>query len=267
MRMAEAKRFRVSLHGKAFDLAALHSGGKGPALFFLHALGGCKEQFLDAFSHPGLAGRELLAVDLPGFGDSPLPPDFSCSLEAYAELLSGFFLQHRLADVVLVGHSMGGAIGLLLAERLGLACKGFISLEGNLTPNDPVSSRQAARFSQDDFLHGGFEILVEGFRHAHGRAAQFLVQALARCSPLAYHRASLSLVAWSDSGDLLWKLEQLPCSKAYFYGDHTRSLEAVQDLEGEIECIRIPGAGHFLMLDNPVECYAKLAEAMSMDSK
>jgi len=255
----ETLRFKVPFHGKTLEVAALHRPGQGPPLFFLHALGGSKEQFLDAFSFPALASREMYSVDLPGFGASGQPDDFPYTLEAYAELLHALVRQLELSELVIVGHSMGGAIGLLLAERLGPVCKGFLSLEGNLTPNDPVSSRQAARFSLEQFLGGGFEIILQGFRQAHGKGPRFLLEGMAVCSKRAYYKASVSLVVWSDSGDLLWKFEQLPCRKAYLYGDHTRSLEAVRDLEGEVECIQVPGAGHFMMLDNPVGFYAKLA--------
>ena len=267
MTRPEAKRFTVSLHGKGFDIAALHRKGKPPALFFIHALGGRKEQFLDAFTFPELAGHEIYLVDLQGFGESGKPHDFSYLMEAQAELLHELVRQLGLSSLIVVGHSMGGAIGLLLAERLGAACcKAFLNLEGNLTPADPVSSRHAARFSLEDFEQGGFDILREGFRQEHGKGPKFIVEGMACCTPLAYHKSSVSLVDWSDSGDLLWKFERLPCRKAYFYGDHTRSLEAVQDLEGGIDCIPVSRAGHFMMLDNPGECYAKLEEAISKAS-
>ncbi len=262
MTAPQTKQVSLRVHGKERLLSVRHRPGRKPALLFLHALGAAKECFDGFWDQPLLAEQAAYAVDLPGFGASGKPANFSYSLEAFTEVLEAFLLQEAAREVIVVGHSMGGAIGLLLAEKLGPACKAFFSLEGNLTPNDPVASRQATRFSEEQFLGGGFGILKAGLQGAHGKAPKLLLGWMGQCGPLAYYKSSLSLVAWSDSGDLLWKFEQLPCAKAYFYGDHTRSLEAVRDLEGEVECIKVPGAGHFLMLDNPKEFYEKLAETV-----
>jgi pimeloyl-ACP methyl ester carboxylesterase len=83
-----------------------------------------------------------LAIDLPGYGASaPLPERVSIS--AYAELIAR--LAHKVSDrpVVLVGHSMGGMISLVLAlrypelvDRLILLCptiSGRLSQRNNLT--------------------------------------------------------------------------------------------------------------------------------------
>jgi pimeloyl-ACP methyl ester carboxylesterase len=83
-----------------------------------------------------------LAVDLPGYGDSaPLPE--RVSIPAYAELIAR--LARKVSDrpVVMVGHSMGGMISLVLAmrypelvDRLILLCptiSGRLSQRINLT--------------------------------------------------------------------------------------------------------------------------------------
>ncbi len=56
-------------------------------------------------------------VDLPGFGQSPLPDSFEPTIDGYLELLLAFCDEHELAPRAIVGHSMGG----LLALRLALA--------------------------------------------------------------------------------------------------------------------------------------------------
>lgn len=83
-----------------------------------------------------------LAVDLPGFGESPKSSE-PASMEAYADLLAGLIEQVSPGrPAVLVGHSMGGMISLTLAlrhrhlvERLILLCptiSGHLSLFMNL---------------------------------------------------------------------------------------------------------------------------------------
>ncbi|MDQ2939344.1 MAG: alpha/beta fold hydrolase, partial [Actinomycetota bacterium] len=46
--------------------------GDGPPVVLLHGLGGCWENWLENI--PQLArSRRVIAPDLPGFGDSPMP--------------------------------------------------------------------------------------------------------------------------------------------------------------------------------------------------
>ena len=55
---------------------------------------------------------------MKGHGRSPKPRDGKYSTEDQPELLRDFIRQRNLVNVTLIGHSMGGGIALLLAERL-----------------------------------------------------------------------------------------------------------------------------------------------------
>lgn len=57
-----------------------------------------------------------LAVDLPGYGNSPKLPE-QTTIPAYADLLAGLIEAVADGPVVLIGHSMGGMISLTLTER------------------------------------------------------------------------------------------------------------------------------------------------------
>ena len=57
-----------------------------------------------------------LAVDLPGYGQSPRVAD-RATIPAYADLLAELIAQVSDGPVVLVGHSMGGMTGITLALR------------------------------------------------------------------------------------------------------------------------------------------------------
>ncbi len=66
---------------------------------------------------PMLAQRfSCVAVDLPGYGKSPALPE-RATIVAYADLLAKLIEEISPGPVVLVGHSMGGMIGLTLALR------------------------------------------------------------------------------------------------------------------------------------------------------
>lgn len=77
-----------------------------------------------------------LAIDLPGYGNSP-PMQKRVTIPAYADLIAELIQQVSPGPVVLIGHSMGGMIGVtlalrnpLLVERMVLLCP---TISGNLS--------------------------------------------------------------------------------------------------------------------------------------
>lgn len=64
---------------------------------------------------PQLARRyHVLALDLPGFGDSDSPPS-KYSPSNYARVLSWLATRHAKGRAIVIGHSMGGAVALRFA--------------------------------------------------------------------------------------------------------------------------------------------------------
>ena len=93
--------------------------GEGfPAILLVHGAGGSSLGFIELLAVMGGRGRRLVALDLPGHGSSPPfdpPPSPSGLLEAYRDLIAAFGERIGLGRFVLVGHSMGGAVGQLFA--------------------------------------------------------------------------------------------------------------------------------------------------------
>ena len=90
--------------------------GREPGLVFIHGLGSFGRCFRHAGQHPGLRGRAILIPDLPGFGGNPAPEAFSFTMQAQAGWLADLCRDAGLRRIAIVGHSMGGAVGILLAE-------------------------------------------------------------------------------------------------------------------------------------------------------
>lgn len=88
--------------------------GAGEPLVFLHNGGTSHAIWREVMAQ--LTGFELFALDLPGFGASPLPGD-GYDLEAYVDMLAAFVEHHRLGPVRLIGNCMGSAISLAFAMR------------------------------------------------------------------------------------------------------------------------------------------------------
>ena len=88
--------------------------GTGPPIVFVHGLAGCWQNWLENLPHFAAAGFRAIALDLPGFAASRMPP-WPISIPAYAKLINAFCRALELEDCTLVGNSMGGFIAAEVA--------------------------------------------------------------------------------------------------------------------------------------------------------
>ena len=89
--------------------------GQGKPLVLFHGLGSTWQSWqpvLDGLS----AGRTVIALDLPGFGETP-PLQGPVSIETLADASTAFLDTHDLRGADVVGSSMGARLVLELARR------------------------------------------------------------------------------------------------------------------------------------------------------
>ena len=87
---------------------------------------------------------QLLAPDLPGFGQQPAPLHFDYSVRAYADWVAAYLATHRVGEFTLLGHSMGGKIALLLAARRPAGLRRLVLLSPSPPPHEPMSAAARA---------------------------------------------------------------------------------------------------------------------------
>ena len=92
----------------------------GMKLVFLHGAGCSSLSFYYQLRH----FRSAKAIDLPGHPDGK-PCE---TIDGYLEWVRGFIKARRYKNVVLCGHSMGGAIAMKYAERYPEELRGLILL-------------------------------------------------------------------------------------------------------------------------------------------
>ncbi|TDB92988.1 alpha/beta fold hydrolase [Actinomadura sp. 7K534] len=102
--------------------------GDGPPLVLLHGIGHRRQGWspvLDLLA----AERDVIAVDLPGFGDSPpLPPGTPYTLDAVLDVLMGTLAGLGVEKPHIAGNSLGGLFALEAADR------GLVSSATALSP-------------------------------------------------------------------------------------------------------------------------------------
>jgi pimeloyl-ACP methyl ester carboxylesterase len=159
--------------------------GAGKPLLLVHGLGSSRRTW--SLMMLALAGRrEVIAIDLPGHGDSPAEQD-SGTFAGLARSLDAWLGAQGLAGVDMVGSSLGGRLVLEMARR---------GRSGAVLALDP----------------GGF---WEGWERQYLwttlSASGALVRALAPALPVLAHNAAarsallvqLSARPWALSGDLV----------------------------------------------------------------
>jgi pimeloyl-ACP methyl ester carboxylesterase len=91
--------------------------GSGRPVILLHGFGAsCRTwgRLKAEFFH----GFRLISIDLKGFGLSGKPRDQRYSARDQSDIVIKFIEKHDLRDVILVGHSFGGAVALLTCIRI-----------------------------------------------------------------------------------------------------------------------------------------------------
>lgn len=77
----------------------------------------------------------MYLLDLPGFGSAD-EPDSVWTVEDYADSVRQFMIEQNLKDSIIIGHSFGGRVGVVLASKYPGFLKKLVLIG---TPGIPVS--------------------------------------------------------------------------------------------------------------------------------
>jgi len=243
--------------------------GAEVSIVFVHGLGASKETFQGAFGREEFQSFRMLATDLVGFGDSGKPADFSYLMKDQARILRKTIDLLSIDRFHLIGHSMGGIIGIELGEMIPDRLHSFINVEGNITTEDCTMSGQVADMGEEHFTQEGFEQLkhsiLEEAERTQDKSLRDYLKSLSKTTPNALYKSSISTVQESNLGNLLKRFAQLPTYKCYIYGEKNKDVfpaEKMLKQEG-IPLFYVPKSGHSMMIENPYEFYGLISSIIS----
>ena len=226
--------------------------GDGPVqLLFLHGWGRSHRDAAPIFASPLLAGVTTVAVDLPGFGATPLPEEIWGSREYAAALIP--LVESFDRPIVVIGHSRGGAIAVCLAAKRPDLVRGVIAtgaplLRLNSNQRAPLTYRMLRFGAKHGFVSAArLEAAKDRFGSADYRAASgALRDILVRVVNESYEE---ELSALSCPLELVWGREDdaVPVAVA----------EAVTEKVMRANLTVVEGIGH----QTPSGCAQVLAEA------
>jgi pimeloyl-ACP methyl ester carboxylesterase len=232
--------------------------GEGPAIVWLHCLGGAAAGYVQVAGQPDLAGRRSVLVDLLGFGYSDRPEGFGYAPGEQAETVAALLDHLGLRGCVVVGHSMGGSVAIMLAGVRPDLVGRLVIAEAPLELGEGSASRMIAAQEEAGFVGGGFAAFLAPLREAalagDATLAAFLGQ-FQVAAPHAVYRTAVGMVAATPT--LRERFLGLGRPRVYVWGERTLAEEpdAARIREGltaaGMRVAVVPGAGHMMNLDNP----------------
>ena len=241
-------------HEQAY-LRYLDLPGREPACVYLAGLGGAASAFYPrSVCEPGLTNRRAIIVDWLGCGYSDKPKDFSYSIDDHAATIAALLAQLHLTACSVIGHSMGGAVAIVLAAQWPELVAQLVLAEANLDAGGGAFSQSIAHQPEADFVGHGYQVLLRGLQAAASsgdKMAALFGGILPVTDPLALHRTAVSLVkgaqpAWRE------RLYQMSIPRAYLFGANSLPDADFEVLPAHgVQAAVVPKAGHGMMMENP----------------
>jgi pimeloyl-ACP methyl ester carboxylesterase len=253
------------------------------SVVFVHGLSGSWANWLEQL--PVFArDHRVVALDLPGFGHSPMPAE-KLSIAGYARLLDGLLDSLEIDAAAVVGNSMGGFIGAELAigfpqrvERLVLVSAAGIST------HQPRGSGRALpvlrRLERIVLASGAWTASKSDTVARRARLRETALKVVARHP----ERLSAALAAEQLRGagkpgflqgleavldyDIRERLGEIACPTLIVWGDSdllisVRDADVFAELIPNARKVVFADTGHVSMLERPAEFNAQLAEFLA----
>jgi pimeloyl-ACP methyl ester carboxylesterase len=253
--MSESKE--GSLKSGGYSVHYLLWGGTGPKLVFIHSMGMDAHGF--EATYRALNGEyQMLGLTILDHGDSETP-EASLTLPGHAEIMRDCYRQMGFEPNVLVGHSVGGMIGMILAaehpdEFNGLVLVDIAPREGErkytrAPPPDHFESEDAARAYFKERYPGFTDGSVEN-RVKHGLKKDDQGRLTLKSTPNVM-RPSLAHDLWPYA-------ERIVTPTLIIVGSESTTVSTsvqkrMKGLISDIEIVSVERATHMVPQDRPVE--------------
>jgi len=263
-----------------------YRNGAGVPIVLLHPLRAQLEYFVPLMRHLDGAQADVLAVDLPGHGQSGAPrADYTATY--FTDAVEGLLDAAGIREAVVAGESIGGAIALALAARHNPRVARVVALNpydygrrGGIRRSSalanvlftamlwPVAGPVVARAG----TRGVLRKVLDGGLHDPRKLPPALLDELYRCGSLPGHaRAFRSLClhweSWVTAREHYPSIE-VPVTLAYGDDDWSRppEREANERAIHPTRTLTLERCGHFSCLEKPSAIADLIGQCMGMST-
>jgi len=227
--------------------------GEGPNLLFIHGTGGNGKTWFSQLRRFSDHYR-VIAIDLPGYGESELPPSVE-SNDDYAAFVRDWMQVAGWDHAVVVGSSMGGRVCLQLALDHPERVDGLILVNASGIRVPGVETLSPGDVSPEEFMQAIFY-----------RPSPMVVRAGAASSGAWY--GTMEKLTAKPLRDMTPRLGEIQVPTLIIWGDHDKVLPPAfahafhQAIPGS-RLAMIERAGHVPMMERPGEVNEAIAEFLS----
>jgi pimeloyl-ACP methyl ester carboxylesterase len=251
-------------------------GGTGPDLLLIHGMFGDHLDWSPVLE-PLTRRFHVVALDLPGFGDSD-KPDTDYSADFFVSTLHDVAHHLNLKQPTLVGNSFGGQIAALYTLRYPDDVSRLVLVDSGGFREVPEAERQMARtmLSQENLRAMPAAMIPLLFSKVFAKDSpekeKYLAKQAAKLSRQDYAdyvRAITRSIDLSMATNLLEDLSRIACPCLVVSGEKDEVVPLAQSREAARRLPRatlhvVKGAGHVPQLEAPEEFVAQV-EAFALD--
>jgi len=222
------------------------------------------------------AGYQVIIVEPLGFGTSGRPAHADYSLTAQSDRVAAVLDSLHIEHAIIVGHSIGGAIGFRLAIRHAAMVEGLVTIEGGPTERaaTPAMGR-AMRFAPLIKVFGGMRLVRHELHHslvaASGDTTWITQTVIDGYTVGAAENLGATLHAYRAMADsrepepLAPHLGEITCPVRMILGEAPHDggpplaeLELLRRSLRSFAIDAVPGAGHFVFEEQPEAVVASI---------
>lgn len=253
----------------SIDSITLHYNESGPEdgspILLLHGWG-CNHTTLASIEKIVADKMHVFNIDFPGFGQSTEPNEI-WGVEEYTQIIEKFIAQQNIFCPVLLGHSFGGRVSILLASR-NKVNKVILTDAAGIKPKRSIKYYFKV-YSYKTLKH--FLPLLLGKKSGN----LMLDKYRSKSGSSDYNQASpmmRAILSKCVNEDLKHVMSQINAPTLLIWGENDTATplsdaKTMEKLIPDAGLVSFPDCGHYSFLDNPIGYKAVIKEFLKNELK
>lgn len=251
---------QIDIDGVRFNFSV---EGKGTPVVLMHGWG-CNRTTLARIEQQLVPYFKVYNVDFPGFGKSSEPPAV-WGVEEYTRLIEHFLEVEKIGNPILLGHSFGGRVGILLSSRNEVRKLILVDAAG-------IKPRHSLKYYVKVYFYKTIKHLLP-IIFGKAKGEELLNKYRKRIGSSDYSSASVrmrQILSKVVNEDLKSVMPRISCPALLIWGaaDTATPISDARKMEKLIPdagLVEFPGIGHYSFLENPYQFDAVLNSFLEKD--